>query len=172
MLIKYCLLRARCTLFDTRQADFTYVHLLAGDKFRWVRCVYNRSFRDQETHIQIEQTSESRHIILEWRSCPGQDTGAPVAWAAQDTLSTVYGLTSETVSSRLRAPDPAPRRTVPPCKALRGPRGRRTLELCLTAAVKPRPAQGVLRIKAVRVTFTELEFLRSTTIYCKAYKGI
>lgn len=73
----------------------------------------------------------------------------------------VYTLKSEAVSGS----------TVPACRYLH-------VQNCPTgdalgaAFATSRPAQEVIRIKAINITFIELRVLRSTIIYCKAYKDI
>lgn len=61
--------------------------------------------------------------------------------------------------------------TVPLWKEPQSPQ-RGIAELYFTAFVTSWPAQDVIRIKAIHITFIELNFLRSTINYCKAYKYI
>lgn len=61
--------------------------------------------------------------------------------------------------------------TVPLWKEPQSPQ-RGIVELYFTAFFTSWPAQDVIRIKAIHITFTELNFLRSAINYYKAYKDI
>lgn len=112
---------------------------------------------------------EAQYVKIAVQSWTGY---VSIAWLPWHKLIKAHILKSDTVSSS-KAPSPA---ILPYARQSRSGRNhspqRGTAELDFTAFVTSWPAQDVTRIKAIHITFTELNFLRSTINYYKAYKDI
>lgn len=118
--------------------------------------VYIWSVKDQEPHIQVEQMSELRHSILKLLSHHGQDIRASIAWLMQYRINTsIHPEKWDYAKQQGTKPANANRCTTAPHSVKHYWVLSEEALLYLTAFVKHWPAQEVIKITSINVTFTD-----------------